>query len=88
MTLSNRLLAKIPADYQETKGFFTKLREAGHDIRKIRDTNLVTIRGDIDLGDYRFLVRRRTSDLQAAQLVLLEKEYEPLVDLVFRQRQL
>jgi len=84
LTLSNRLLAKIPADHQQTKSFFTKLRAAGYEIKKIRDTNVVTIRGDIDLGDYRFLVRRRTSDVQAAQLVLMEKEYRPLIDLIFR----
>ena len=87
-TLLNRLLAKIPADYQETKMFFAKLLTAGHDIRKIKNANLVTIRGDVDLGEYRFLIRRRTSDLKVAQCVLLEKEYQPLVDLAFRQRQL
>ena len=86
-TLLSRLLAKIPASYQETKRFFVKWRAAGHDIKKIKDTNLVSIRGEADLGDYCFLVRRRTTDVQVAQQVLMQKDYQPLVDLIFRQRQ-
>jgi FkbM family methyltransferase len=86
-TLLSRLLAKIPADHQETGRFFAKLRAAGHDIKKIKDANLVSIRGEADLGDYCFLVRRRTTDVQVAQQVLMQKDYQPLVDLIFRQRQ-
>jgi FkbM family methyltransferase len=85
--LLRRAMAKIPADHQNPKAFFVKLRAAGHDIKKIKDTNLVTIRGDADLGDYCFLVRRRISDVQVAQQVLMQKDYQPLVDLIFRQRQ-
>lgn len=80
------LWTTISADYHEPKTFFAELLAAGHNTKKIRDTNLVTIRGDVDLGDYYFLVRRRTSDVPTAQVVLMRKEYRPLIDLISRQR--
>ena len=84
LRLLSSLWVKISADYHESKTFFAELRAAGHNIKKIRDTNLVTVYGDIDLGSYCFLVRRRTSDIHVAKLVLMEKECRPLIDLIFR----
>ncbi len=83
----SRLWTTISADYHEPKTFFTELWAAGHNAKKIRDTNLVTIRGDADLGDYCFLVRRQTSDVRAAQVVLMRKEYRPLIDLISHHQQ-
>jgi FkbM family methyltransferase len=75
---------RISGDYHESKTFFAELRAAGHNIKKIRDSNLVTVYGDIELGNYCFVVRRRTSDIHVAKLVLMEKEYRPLIDLIFQ----
>jgi len=84
LRLLSSLWIKVSGDYHESKAFFAELLAAGHNIKKIRDTNLVTVYGDIDLGNYCFLVRRRTSDIHVGKLVLMEKEYRPLIDLIFR----
>ena len=55
--LFKQALGKDPRDHQETQRFFVKLPAAGHDISKIKDTNLVTTRGEADLGDYCFFVQ-------------------------------
>jgi FkbM family methyltransferase len=65
--------------------FFRDLLLQGAEIRRIGATNLIEV-ADGPGRRYKFLIRRRTSDALAAQQVLFEREYEPLVQLIARKQ--
>ena len=78
----NGVLPRKRRDLLEIKDVLKFANLNNYVVKKVSNKNLITVDSDSDVGGYKVLLRRMTSDYAVFRQIFMAKEYKPLVDLI------